>query len=85
MTIALAGEEMYVPLRSLTEGLLREWSSQLRRIQRDEILASRVQRVVMTGVYGRQREMACLPLDLLRGWLCGIISSRVRGITARRV
>jgi hypothetical protein len=78
ITVALAGEEMYVPLRSLTEFLGLEWSSQFRRVQRDEILASRVQRVIMTGADGRQREMICLPLDLLPGWLFGITSSRVR-------
>lgn len=78
ITVALAGDEMFVPLRSLTEFLGLEWSSQFRRVQRDEILASRVQRVVMTGADGRQREMICLPLDLLPGWLFGITSSRVR-------
>lgn len=78
ITVALAGEEMYVPLRSLTEFLGLEWSSQFRRVQRDEILNSRAQRVIMTGADGRQREMICLPLDLLPGWLFGITSSRVR-------
>ncbi|MDP9309832.1 MAG: ORF6C domain-containing protein [Chloroflexota bacterium] len=78
ITVALAGEEMYVPLRSLTEFLGLEWSSQFRRVQRDEILASRVQRVSMTSADGRQREMICLPLDLLPGWLFGITASRVR-------
>jgi hypothetical protein len=78
ITVALAGEEMFVPLRALTEFLGLEWSSQYRRVQRDEILASRVQLVAMTGADGRQREMICLPLDLLPGWLFGITSSRVR-------
>lgn len=78
ITVALADEEMYVPLRSLTEFLGLEWSSQFRRVQRDEILASRVQRVTMTGADGRQREMICLPLDMLPGWLFGITASRVR-------
>ena len=78
ITVALAGEEMYVPLRSLTEFLGLEWSSQFRRVQRDEILASRVRPVIMTSADGRQREMMCLPLDLLPGWLFGITASRVR-------
>jgi hypothetical protein len=78
ITVALAGDELYVPLRSLTEFLGLEWSSQFRRVQRDEILAGRVARVTMTGADGRQREMICLPLDLLPGWLFGITSSRVR-------
>lgn len=78
ITVALAGDELYVPLRSLTEFLGLEWSSQFRRVQRDEILSSRIQRVIMTSADGRQREMLCLPLDLLPGWLFGITSSRVR-------
>lgn len=78
ITVALAGEEMYVPLRSLTEFLGLEWSSQFRRVQRDEILAGRVRQVNMTSADGRQREMMCLPLDLLPGWLFGITASRVR-------
>lgn len=53
LMIGLAGERKYVLLRSFTEFLGRAWSSQVRCVNRDEILASRVQGVVLTGADGR--------------------------------
>ncbi len=69
---------VYVPLRTITEFLGLDWSSQYKRIQRDEVLAERGQMVVITGTDGRPRPMFSLPLDLLPGWLFGITASRVR-------
>lgn len=79
ISVALVGaEEAYVPLRTISEFLGLAWGSQRNRLLRDEVLSERAHTVKMRGADGRQRDMLCLPLDLLPGWLFGINSSRVK-------
>ena len=79
ITVALVGEdEPYVPLRTLTEYLGLEWSSQYRRVQRDSVLARSIRNLTVHGADGRLRDMVCLPLDKLPGWLFGITVSKIR-------
>ena len=78
ITVALVDDEVYVPLRPLTEFLGLRWGSQWSRVQRDEVLARYVRQVRMTGADGRQRDLSCIPLEYLPGWLFGITTSRVR-------
>lgn len=77
--VALAPDgALYVPIRPLTDFLGLASGPQRRRIARDEVLASDVRMVLMRGADGRQRELLCLPLDLLPGWLFGIQPDRAR-------
>lgn len=78
LIVAIVGDEAYVALRPITDFLGLEWSAQFRRVQRDEVLSSQTQLVMMAGADGRQREMLSLPLDLLPGWLFGITVSKAR-------
>lgn len=70
--------DVYVPLRPLTDFLGLAFGPQRRRVLRDKVLAGRAQLVVMAGSSGRRREMFCLPLDLLPGWLFGVSPSQAR-------
>lgn len=70
--------EIYVPARPIAEALGLTWASQNNRIQRDEVLARRVRKVIMHGADGKAREMVCLPLELLAGWIFGVTTSKVR-------
>src|SRR3712207_3198976 len=78
ITVALVADDIYVPLRPIVEALGLSWGSQRNRVQRDEVLASQVRQVTMAGADGRQRDLVCIPLDTLPGWLFGITTSRVR-------
>ncbi|HEX6290589.1 MAG TPA: phage antirepressor N-terminal domain-containing protein [Herpetosiphonaceae bacterium] len=79
ITVAVMPDaEVYVPVRPIAELLGLDWSSQLQRIRRDEVLTRRAATLVMTTTDQSRREMVCLPLDLLPGWLFGISPSRVR-------
>jgi len=69
---------LYVALRPITDFLGVDFSSQRRRVLRDEVMVERVRPVLMTAADGRQRELLCLPLDLLPGWLFGVTVSKVR-------
>ena len=70
-------DEVYVPVRPITEFLGLDWSGQYQRIQRDEVLAHRSEIIVVTTSDASRRELLCLPLDLLPGWLFGISTNRV--------
>ena len=79
LTVAvMSDDEVYVPVRPIAEFLGLDWSSQLQRIRRDEVLARRATTLVVTTTDESRREMVCLPLDLLPGWLFGISPNRVR-------
>ncbi len=71
-------DEIVVPIRPVAEALGLAWGSQNNRIQRDEVLTRRMCKVLMHGADGKVREMVCLPLDLLPGWLFGVTTSKVR-------
>ncbi|HKP53101.1 MAG TPA: phage antirepressor N-terminal domain-containing protein [Chloroflexia bacterium] len=70
--------DVYVPLRPLADFLGLAFGPQRRRVLRDKVLAERAQLVVMAGTSGQRREMFCLPLDLLPGWLFGVSPSQAR-------
>jgi hypothetical protein len=74
-------QDIYVPLRPLCEYLGLNWSGQLQRRRRDEVLsaATIIVRVEQTkeGKAG-DPDLLCLLLDYLPGWLFGISISRVR-------
>lgn len=76
---------LYVPLRPLTDFLGIDFSGQRQRVLRDEVLAPRLRPVVLTGADGRQRELLCLPLTLLPGWLFNIQPNRVKAELAPKL
>ena len=69
--------QMYIPLRPLCDYLQLDWSSQRKRINRDEVLREEVKGVVIMTTPGGPQEMLCLPLDILPGWLFGITPGKI--------
>lgn len=74
--------QVYIPIRPICETLGVDWSAQYRRIKRDPVLAQEViPCVVVTATQGQpeqRREVLCLPLDYINGWLFGIDANRIR-------
>lgn len=71
--------EILVPVRPLCEFLGLNWSAQFRRIQRDPVLADETRSVAITATEaGGRRDMLCLPLEFLHGWLFGVTAARVK-------
>jgi hypothetical protein len=89
IAVRLDDGSVLVPVRPIIEGLGIDWASQTRRIGRDPILAeeSRVCVVVTTtqGLPDQRRDMLCLPLDYLSGFLFGISANRVKPELRERV
>ncbi len=69
---------LYVALRPITDHLGLAFGSQRLRVLRDRILAPRTRTILMTAADGRRRDLLCIPLDLLPGYLFGITTGRVR-------
>lgn len=71
-----------VPIRPICDYLGLTWSSQLQRTRRDEILNEALISVFITNTEkGRgkgRREVICIHLEQLPGWLVGIDASRVK-------
>lgn len=70
--------QVYVPLRPISDYLGLSWSGQYERINRDPVLSDEVRSVRVTRTQDQPRDMTCLPLDYLNGWLFGINANRVR-------
>ena len=79
---------IYIPIRPICDYLGVDWSAQRRRINRDNVLAEEIKTVAVTAIEGDRevaRQMSCLPLDYLSGFLFGINASRVKTEYRERV
>lgn len=71
------GETVYVALKPIADRLGLDWSSQHKRLLRDELLSKGM--VIMTiPSAGGSQEAVTLPLHLLPGWLFGIEARRAK-------
>lgn len=80
--------EVFVPIRPICDFLGVTWDPQRRRINRDPVLSKNTQRVTVTVTDSYRtvgREMICLNLDYLNGWLFGINASRVKDEVRERL
>lgn len=73
-----AGEHL-VAMKPICEAIGLGWQSQYNRIQRHPVLSTSVF-IMNTQMPGddQQREITCLPLDMLNGWLFGVEVNRCR-------
>ena len=78
ITVINHEDKPYVPMKQVAENIGLDWKAQYRRISDNEVLSSTM--VIMTTVAedGKNREMVCLPLHYLNGWLFGIKPSKVK-------
>lgn len=68
----------YVPMLPICENIGLDWEAQRQRIQRDDVLSSTTFIIQAVAEDGKNREMVCLPLHYLNGWLFGIDTKRVK-------
>ncbi|NTU79377.1 MAG: hypothetical protein HGA45_08235 [Chloroflexales bacterium] len=69
-------DRIYVPAKPICDYLGVDWSAQRQRILRDPVLAEGMVVIPMPSARGPQ-PTACLPLDLIPGFLFGISTGRV--------
>lgn len=71
--------ERLVAMKPICEAIGLQWEAQYKRIQRDDVLSTSIfiMKMQMLGD-DQHREITCLPLDYLNGWLFGIDTNRCR-------
>ncbi len=77
IAVRVAGGDVYVPIRPICDNLGITLAGQRERINRDPVLAEAVTSVSVT-LTQQAREMLCLPLKYVPGWLFGINADRVK-------
>lgn len=80
------GGEPYIPMKPVVEGMGLDWKSQYSKLQGGRFKTTMVM-ITTVAEDGKLREMSCLPLKKLPGWLMSIHASKVRidlrdGVTA---
>ena len=68
---------IYIPCKPICEAIGIAWQRQLDKIKQDEVLSSIVTEMVIVASDGKQRNMTCLPLDYINGWLFKLNPSKV--------
>lgn len=61
--------QVFVPVKPICQALTIDHPSQVQRIKRHHILGSTVVTITMVAEDGKEREMLCLPLEFVYGWL----------------
>jgi len=77
ITIIQDGEKR-VAIRPICDALGIDFSAQLQRLKRDEILNSTVVTITTVGGDKKEREMATIPLKYVFGWLFTIETSKMK-------
>lgn len=77
VAVRLTSGDVYVPIRPICDNLGVTLAGQRERINRDPVLAEVVTSVSVT-LTQQSREMLCLPLKFIPGWLFGINVNRVK-------
>ncbi|SFY16168.1 phage antirepressor N-terminal domain-containing protein [Azotobacter vinelandii] len=67
----------FVPMKPVVQGMGMDWASQFVKLQGGRFKPTVVE-ITMVAEDGKQREMTCLPLRKLPGWLMSIHPNKVR-------
>lgn len=70
--------KIFVAMKPICDNIGLTWNAQFERIQRHPVLNSTACMTQVVAEDGKQREMLCLPLGMLNGWLFGVDVNRVK-------
>ena len=68
----------YVAMKPICENIGLQWEAQYKKIQRNHILNTTMSIIDMVAKDGKNRQVVCLPIGYLNGWLMGIDVNRVK-------
>ena len=86
-TLYIVGEdgEPYVPMRPIVEAMGLAWKPQFQKLSELKGRFSVTMMVTQMPGDDQRREVVCMPLKKLPGWLCGIQPSRVKPAIRDRI
>jgi hypothetical protein len=70
--------EKFVPVKPICEALGVNYTSQLEKMENDEILHSIIPLKGTVGADGKSRQMKCIPLKYVFGWIFSISPKNVK-------
>ena len=70
--------QKFVPIKPICEALGVNYTSQLEKLESDELIEGTIPLRGTVGADGKAREMKCLPLEFVFGWLFSISSKNVK-------
>ena len=71
-------DEQLVPMKPICEALGITLQSQLEKLKNHPLFTSTIRLSLTVGADGKEREMACIPLSHLTGWMVTIHPSNVK-------
>lgn len=72
-----ANGQVYIPVKPICQAIGVQFEAQYHRISRHYILSSTMSTVDIVAADGKTREMICLPLEYVYGWLFTIDANQV--------
>ncbi|WP_051227694.1 phage antirepressor N-terminal domain-containing protein [Oceanospirillum beijerinckii] len=78
LSVIPKNNQLYVAMKPICENIGLQWRAQNQRIQRDEVLSSTACMMHAVAEDGKNRQLLCLPVEYLNGWLFGVDEKRVK-------
>ncbi len=78
LSVIPQNNQLYVAMKPICENIGLQWRAQNQRIQRDEVLGSTACMIHAVAEDGKNRQLLCLPVEYLNGWLFGVDEKRVK-------
>lgn len=75
----------YTAMKPICENIGLDWKSQYSRMKRDDVLNSTMVIITIVAEDGKKREMLCIPIKKLNGWLFGLNPNKVRADLKERL
>ena len=69
----------FVSMKPIVEGMGLNWPSQFKKIKKNKVLSSTIVIMTTVGEDSKEREMTCIPLEYLNGWLFTLDPTRAKG------
>lgn len=79
-TITDENGNVFVPVKPICDAIGVAYQSQQLKLQEHELLAPTITLRVIVAADGKQREMVCLPLEYVYGWIFTINPKNVSGV-----
>ena len=78
LAVVNGSDEQLVPMKPICEALGITLQSQLEKLKNHPLFTSTIRLSLTVGADGKEREMACIPLSHLTGWMVTIHPSNVK-------
>lgn len=76
--VSTSDEQRLIPIKPICEALGIDYATQFSKLKEDDFLSSTIGLSPTVGADGKEREMVCIPLEFVFGWLFTINPKNVK-------